>query len=682
MKRIIYIIIFFLCYTAYSQSLSLFNVDASAFPTIKANFYALDVKGKPIANLTNSDFSITENGQLRTVTNVICPNPITPQKVSIAMSIDVSGSMTTAVELGKITAGDLCNTVPMPPSEFALQTCNDKALIIQDFTTNKELLLSKISQIVATGENDFVEHLLNPLNGLLNIAKNGKNKRIAVLYTDAWWKAMDQSELQACIDTCKKFSIQFYAVIYSNQEAEPNGIKKSLQSLAEATGGYFYDGIMSLSAAKDIAYRIQVQVQGGEPCQIEWTSGVSCVSELINIELKLIPNNLKSYTSYQSPNSTVAKLEIIPSSIKFNNAKPGIKKDTTITVTAKYADFNVQNIISTNTAYSITPTNFFLKSGESKDLTVSYFPLDSGYTYAKFAFENNICPTNFYASGGFPGKKPKIQTLKLIQPNGGEFFAVGNDTVITWEGVLPEEKVNIEYSIDNGLNWILVAKNATGLAYNWRVPKTPSNECLARVTANIGYEFTCPDVQTCNQIWMGCNLDVDKYRDGTPIPEVTDSTIWANLRSGAWCYYNNDTSLGAIYGKLYNWYAVNDPRGLAPYGWHIPTEAEWTELENCLGGSTTAGGKLKSTGTIEAGDGLWHSPNEGATNAFGFSALPGGYRGNNGLFYNMAYLGYWWSNTEYNTGYAWIRGLDYYYSYINKYIDRKEIGFAVRCIRD
>jgi len=104
-------------------------------------------------------------------------------------------------------------------------------------------------------------------------------------------------------------------------------------------------------------------------------------------------------------------------------------------------------------------------------------------------------------------------------------------------------------------------------------------------------------VKIGNQVWMSTNLNVDIYRNGDIIPQVTDPTAWAELTTGAWCYYNNDSLKGAIYGKLYNWYAVNDPRGLAPKGWHIPTDEEWITLVNSLGGDTVAGGKMKSTGT-------------------------------------------------------------------------------------
>src|SRR5262245_15639657 len=95
------------------------------------------------------------------------------------------------------------------------------------------------------------------------------------------------------------------------------------------------------------------------------------------------------------------------------------------------------------------------------------------------------------------------------------------------------------------------------------------------------------------QQWMAKNLDVAFYRNGDPIPKVNDGTAWANLTTGAWCYYNNDSTQSKKYGKLYNWYAVNDPRGLAPAGWHIPSDSEWTTMEKSLGGSLIAGGKLK-----------------------------------------------------------------------------------------
>jgi uncharacterized protein (TIGR02145 family) len=131
------------------------------------------------------------------------------------------------------------------------------------------------------------------------------------------------------------------------------------------------------------------------------------------------------------------------------------------------------------------------------------------------------------------------------------------------------------------------------------------------------------------------------------------------------------------YGKLYNWYAVNDPRGLAPEGWHVPTDEEWTTLTTYLGNQIMAGGKMKETGISH-----WQSPNTGATNESGFSALPGGYRNFNGTFSNIGNFGNWWSSLEGSTSTAWYRNLDYGYSSILRYECSKATGSSVRCIKD
>ena len=201
-----------------------------------------------------------------------------------------------------------------------------------------------------------------------------------------------------------------------------------------------------------------------------------------------------------------------------------------------------------------------------------------------------------------------------------------------------------------------------------------SNNTVTDIDGNVYQTLTI-----CNQTWTKSNLNVSKYRNGDLIPQVTDPTAWANLTTGAWCYYNNDPTNGAVYGKLYNWYAVNDPRGLAPLGYHIPTDAEWTSLINCLGGEAVAGGKMK-----EAGTGLWLTPNTGATNESGFTGLPGGYRGFNGSFNSISRNCYWWSSSEYDT----MDGLFYYLYYnINggnafRYNYNKKDGFSIRCIKD
>jgi uncharacterized protein (TIGR02145 family) len=176
---------------------------------------------------------------------------------------------------------------------------------------------------------------------------------------------------------------------------------------------------------------------------------------------------------------------------------------------------------------------------------------------------------------------------------------------------------------------------------------------------------------------MPKNLDVAFYRNGDPIQQVTDPAAWDGLTTGAWCYYNNDPILGNKYGKLYNWYAVNDPRGLAPQGWHVPSDAEWTTLATTLGGASVAGGKMKEPGTSN-----WFFPNTGADNSSGWTGLPGGFRYNVGSFDFIGSSGFWWSSSETNTPFAWVRFLDYYDGSLFRNYFNKQNGFSVRCLRD
>ena len=179
------------------------------------------------------------------------------------------------------------------------------------------------------------------------------------------------------------------------------------------------------------------------------------------------------------------------------------------------------------------------------------------------------------------------------------------------------------------------------------------------------------------QVWMKQNLKTTHYKNGTTITYPgTDNTAWQNNTSGAYAWYNNDAATYKnTYGALYNWYAVNTGN-LCPTGWHVPTDAEWTTLTTYLGGSNIAGGKLK-----EANLAHWYSPNTGATNETGFTALPGGNR-NNGTFNDIEHYGYFWSATEESASGAWNLYMNYSFGNVNRGLSFKELGVSVRCLRD
>lgn len=192
------------------------------------------------------------------------------------------------------------------------------------------------------------------------------------------------------------------------------------------------------------------------------------------------------------------------------------------------------------------------------------------------------------------------------------------------------------------------------------------------------------------QWWMAENLKVTHYSNGDAIPNVTDDTEWSNLVTGAYCEYYNSSANVDTYGRLYNWYAVVDSRNIAPEGWHVPTDDEWKHLEIYLGMSqseaeisspdargTDEGGKMKEVGTTR-----WRSPNTGATNESGFSALPAMYRADFGDFdHNIGTITQFWSSTDYSI-YVYVRTLAYDNSGVYRYGALKGLGFSVRLVRD
>lgn len=186
------------------------------------------------------------------------------------------------------------------------------------------------------------------------------------------------------------------------------------------------------------------------------------------------------------------------------------------------------------------------------------------------------------------------------------------------------------------------------------------------------------EIKIGTQTWTTKNLDVSTFRNGDAIPEVKTDADWkaaGNEGKPAWCYYNNDPVNGKKYGKLYNWYAANDPRGLVPNGWHVPTDAEWTILTEYLG-EAEAGTKMKNTtgwSTYGSGNG---------TNSSGFEALPGGSRNQEGTFEGIDKYNSWWATTEYDTYSAWFRSANAKYNDVYKTNLEKRYGMSIRCIAD
>ncbi len=284
-------------------------------------------------------------------------------------------------------------------------------------------------------------------------------------------------------------------------------------------------------------------------------------------------------------------------------------------------------------------------------------------------------------TGFYCYKKGHSQIVKNI-----EVIQEMKSVVVNYELITEDNcQVSLLLSKDNGKSWIGPLKRVSGDVGDevasgkkhivWDVlsefDELIGNDFIFKVEA-----FSYVPIKIGDQFWMSRNLDVDVFRNGDTIKHAKSKEDWDNAaKKGipAWCYYENNSAKYAKYGKLYNWYAVTDERGLAPRGWHVPDETEWGDLYDFLGGENLAGNKLKSaTGWSSNGNGI---------DEVGFNGMPGGFRSQFGFFL-INFGAYWWSATESNFFFAWSR----YLSYNNKSLSTgnyvKGSGFSVRCIKD
>jgi uncharacterized protein (TIGR02145 family) len=178
------------------------------------------------------------------------------------------------------------------------------------------------------------------------------------------------------------------------------------------------------------------------------------------------------------------------------------------------------------------------------------------------------------------------------------------------------------------------------------------------------------------QVWMADNLRVTKYNDGSAIPYVTNNIDLTALTTGAFSWFDNNEANGSVYGALYNWHTISSGK-ICPTGWHVPSDSEWTTLINFLGGESLAGGKLKAIGTAH-----WNSPNTGATNDSGFTALPAGYLFDNGNYNSLGNVTHWWSSTEEDSDSAYDRYVYFQNSTATKGTYSKQVFYSCRCLKN
>jgi uncharacterized protein (TIGR02145 family) len=248
-------------------------------------------------------------------------------------------------------------------------------------------------------------------------------------------------------------------------------------------------------------------------------------------------------------------------------------------------------------------------------------------------------------------------------------------------------QVNVDMAYTAGERLKYTAVSGNNKTVKTDIPTADKTVTFTFTECKDGDNNYYPVVQINTQLWMAENLKTTKYNDGTEIPNVTVDATWTGATTGAYCDYSNTPANSTTYGRLYNWYAVdnneatkvasNGGKNVCPTSWHLPTDAEWTTLTTYLGGESVAGGKLKETVTTH-----WTTPNTGATNETGFTAVPGGYREWDGSYGLIGNYGIWWSSTISGTTNAWMRYVVNTDASVFRNDFNRRAGISVRCLKD
>jgi formylglycine-generating enzyme required for sulfatase activity len=467
-----------------SQSLTLFDIDASAYPVMRAKFYAFDKDGNQVSGLAPGDLQLREDGIARTVTRVSCPAAPPPQALSSVLTIDISSSMASPtsgprMQMAKSAARAWIGALLLGRSECAVTSFNDRAFVNQDFTTDRAALLMAVDALHADGMTNYNAALLTPPAGALEVCKGARSKRVVVFLSDGLPNSSPYQS--AIIAEALRQNATIYAVMLDMPAPQ------SLKKICAATGGMYFEYVNTEAEATDIYLRILQHTQGGDPCELEWTTDGCATTRML--EVMLTSPVVSATAQFVVPSSMLPQIIYTPSrSLHFGEVMPGTQPRQQVTLTAHLTALRIERVTVDNPRFRIVDYGgaappFTLGSGQSRTLRVEFAPTDSTYSFCRIEVQSVACSgMSFYADGGWRGKFAPHVTVRVVHPNGGEHLLAGSETELIWEGVMPEESVRLEYSVDGGASWKRISNEATGLRHPWRVPKQPSDRCLLRVS--------------------------------------------------------------------------------------------------------------------------------------------------------------------------------------------------------
>lgn len=485
-----------------AQSFTMFNSEASAFPLVKAKFYVLGKDGRPVTGLKEEDFSLTESNAEREIVSVELPNESDFKPISAVLTLDVSGSMTMdgRIFLAQEAAADWVRTIALDVSECAFSSFDDNSYINQDFTHSRSKLLNAIQGLKPLNGTDYNKGFIEPITGALSMARRGQNRRIVVFVTDGLGGGSEQK----IIDAARKDSITVYCITLGMK------MPTILRTIADSTGGAWFENITEREALVNIYRRILFQTQNIQPSTITWISKAGCTLNReavvrISNSTRISDGSTVATVRYVAPNSSLIRIAPTPRSLTFRDIGTGNSQGQRITLRATYQPVTILGIETNNALFDIGGLKFPLRleADETATFTVGFTGIDSLPHIARIDIRTDMCaPVTVFARAVYGNKQAaSTQQMQVTLPEGSSTLYSGADTVIAWTGLMPSDNVALDYSLDMGTSWLPITPKTNGLRSSWRVPPVSSTRLL---TGNAR-----PMLVRARQVWTPQEVSIE-----------------------------------------------------------------------------------------------------------------------------------------------------------------------------
>ncbi|MEJ5245546.1 MAG: T9SS type A sorting domain-containing protein [Bacteroidota bacterium] len=557
MRKVFIISLLFVLSGSLLQSqnfLKIVDYSYSDYPLMKLRFFAYSANGELIVNPDRNNYSISDNGAVLNFSGINCNLVDLNNKNSLVLSLDKALSLGDAnqlyLKLAKRIFDTLSFLMSAKENEIAITSFDTRSYLNHDFSNNYVSLSRAIYAIPSSSSSSINKGLQYNLLGSLNIAKLGGWKRSIIIATQG--VADFQADYIAQIANRDSISVFF---VYFGAKAPAEIIE-----LCKSTNGICFDNINNLDDITPLVNSLFYLVSGSEPCSIDFIGNYDC-SEHHTIRLTDISSGYFDEFEFDIIDKDKPTIQSNPPYLSYSSVPIGQTLTQDITITAINSDITINSIRTENPLFSIVAgaiaNPFVLAKNQSHTISIRYSPLDSAIVFTRLIIESNACIGNeVFITGGFPNRPPKEKTIEIVNPKCGETLVVGDTVDIRWNGLLPKDIIQLEYSIDDGKNWHALAKNIENLSYRWVVPDMETNNLLIRAVQlwpnNVGRTLNLEHRNSVNSAFFNtiCDRVVTASDDSTVV-------VWNSNNGDKIATFNfSDKVNYAVFDKTGNYILV------------------------------------------------------------------------------------------------------------------------------